>query len=237
MKVCALVLASAIPALSPAVGSAISRDAREDVQAAVKKLEEAPNYSWTASYQNVARNGVVTVEHEGKAEKDGVTWIAGRNANAATEGAFKGDVWVVKTADGWKGSADPAPEGGKPNLALFSANWLRTNKGTLARAGRLAEQVKDMKSEGNGVYSGDLTEEGVTSTFDRGLAGEKVADGKASVKFWVKNGVLTKYEVKASGKRILKTTETPSNFIRSVEFKDVGTTKIDVPAEAKAKLG
>jgi hypothetical protein len=63
-------------------------------------------------------------------------------------------------------------------------------------------------------------------------------DAKGSVKFWTKDGMLTKYEYNVQGtvKRPGSDEEYKSNRTTTVEIKEVGTTKIDVPAEVKKKL-
>ena len=56
--------------------------------------------------------------------------------------------------------------------------------------------------------------------------------------FWVKDGVLTKFEFNTQGKITAGQDNREMNINRTttVEIKDVGTTKIEVPDEAKQKL-
>ena len=63
-----------------------------------------------------------------------------------------------------------------------------------------------------------------------------VSNAKGSVKFWIKDGVLTKYVLKVSGTRTRNGEDTDVERTTTVEIKDVGTTKITVPDEAKSKL-
>ena len=111
-----------------------------------------------------------------------------------------------------------------------------------AEAEALAGQTKELKKDGDAI-SGDLTEESAKAmaTFGRGRrggGGPGPTNVKGSVKFWVKDGELTKYQTKVSGKRQNQNGE-DMEFERTttVEIKDVGTTKINVPDEAKKKLG
>ena len=64
----------------------------------------------------------------------------------------------------------------------------------------------------------------------------KTADAKGSVTFWIKDGALTKFETKIQGKVTAGERELDINRTTTVEIKDVGTTKIIVPDEAKQKL-
>jgi hypothetical protein len=88
------------------------------------------------------------------------------------------------------------------------------------------------------AYSGDLTEEGATSyvRFGRGGDGSTVSNAKGSVKFWLKDGVISKYEYKVKGTVTSNGNDREVDRATTVEIKDVGTTKVDVPAEAKKKL-
>jgi len=64
----------------------------------------------------------------------------------------------------------------------------------------------------------------------------KTSDAKGSVKFWVKDGALTKYEINVQGKVAAGERTFDINRTMTVEIKDVGSTKLEVPAEAKQKL-
>ena len=64
----------------------------------------------------------------------------------------------------------------------------------------------------------------------------KTEDAKGSVKFWIKEGALTKYEINVQGKVTAGDRTFDINRTMTVEIKDVGSTKLDVPHEAKAKL-
>ena len=63
---------------------------------------------------------------------------------------------------------------------------------------------------------------------------------KGTAKFWVKEGLLSKYENHIEGKVPARGDgngrEFDMNRTTTVEIKDVGTTKIEVPAEARKKL-
>jgi hypothetical protein len=98
--------------------------------------------------------------------------------------------------------------------------------------------AKELKKEG-GVISADLTEEGAKNmqTF-RGSDGESpsVSDAKGSVKFWLKDGALAKYEFKLKGKIKFGDNEFPNDRTTTVEIKDVNSTKVELPEAVKKKL-
>ena len=61
-------------------------------------------------------------------------------------------------------------------------------------------------------------------------------NAKGSVKFWIKDGLLTKYETHLHGTMSFGDNDNEMDQTRTVEIQDVGTTKMDIPAEAKTKL-
>src|SRR2546425_994057 len=110
----------------------------------------------------------------------------------------------------------------------------------LAAAKDLVGKAKELKSE-EGAYSGDLTEEAVKQLVARGprrpgAEPPEVADAKGTVKFWVKNGVLSKYEYQVQGKMSFNGNDIEINRTTTVAIKDVGSTKVEVPDEAKKKF-
>ena len=88
-----------------------------------------------------------------------------------------------------------------------------------------------------GTYSADLTEAGAKErlTFGRGGQGPEVSNAKGSAKFWIKDGVLAKYELKTSGHVEFNGNGRDVDRTTTVEIKDAGKTKIEVPDDAKKK--
>src|SRR5881397_3966166 len=79
----------------------------------------------------------------------------------------------------------------------FLVRMLKTFKAPAAQAEDLASKTKELKKE-EAVYSGDLTDEGAKDLLTRGRG--EASDAKGSVKFWLKDGQLSKYEFKLQGK-------------------------------------
>ena len=92
----------------------------------------------------------------------------------------------------------------------------------------------------DGAYAGDLTEEGAKSFLvfgGRGGAdGPVVSNAKGSVKFWVKDGLLAKYQYTVKGSISFNGNDRDVDRATTVEIKNIGTTKVEVPDEAKKKL-
>jgi hypothetical protein len=238
------------------VGSASSSpalDDKDDVKAAVKKLAEAPNYSWTSTLKNNAQNaggpggrfggGPI----EGKAEKDGLIWVKMKLGEADYEAAFKGEKFAMKIKDQWMGSGDlpggGAP-GGRPDPSMFMGRMLKNIKPGAQAFSDAIDKIKDLKSEGDGVYSGEFTPEGAKDQIapprPEGAPGNfpapTVSDAKGSIKIWIKDGSLVKVESTIQGKMAFGGREREIDRTTTTEFKDVGSTKIELPDEAKKKL-
>ncbi len=56
------------------------------------------------------------------------------------------------------------------------------------------------------------------------------------MKFWVKDGALAKYEFNVQGKMEFNGNPIDIDRTTTVEIKDVDSTKVEVPEEAKGKL-
>jgi hypothetical protein len=221
------------------VGSLMAANAapKDDVSAAAKKLADKDNYSWKQKTENAGGGGFGGGASEGKVEKDGYLWVSMTMRDNTIEAVKKGDKGAIKTEDGWKSISEATS--GDPGPATFLARRLQTFKAPAAQVEDLAGKVKELKQE-DGVYSGELTEEGAKSQLmfgGRGGAnGPEVSGAKGAAKFWVKDGLLSKYEVKVQGKVSFNGNDRDVDRTTTVEIKDIGSTKVQVPDEAKKKL-
>ncbi len=91
----------------------------------------------------------------------------------------------------------------------------------------LAAAAKSLKKDGES-YSSDLTEEGAKSLMRFGGrdGGPTISDAKGSVKFWLKEGTLAKYEFSVFGVMDFNGNDFEIDRVTTVEIKNVGTTKI-----------
>jgi hypothetical protein len=217
-------------------------DAKSDVKTAAKKLGDKGNYSWTTtSKMEGGPGGGAGGRFGGGATEgqtaDGIVYLKNTFGDRTMHTAAKGDKVITKGEDDWQ-AADADAQG----PAAFAVRRMKTFKAPAAEATDLAEKSKSLKSA-DGALTGDLTEEGVKSflTFGFGRRGGADApapkDAKGSVKFWVKDGELTKYEYNVQGKFVGRDDqEFPINRTTTVEIKDVGKTKLSLPDDAKKKL-
>ena len=230
-----------IGTLALLAGSLLAEEPKETVVSAAKKLGDAENYSWKQTSENAGGGGFGAGTSEGKTQKGGYTWLSMSMRDNTIEAVKKGDKGAIKGEDGWRSLSDASS--GDRGPGTFMARRLQNFKAPAAQAEELAGKVKDLKGE-NGVYSGELTEEGAKSMMmfggrrgggGGGGNGPEISGAKGSVKFWVKDGMLTKYESKVKGSISFNGNDRDIDRTTTVEIKDIGSTKLDVPAEAQKK--
>ena len=148
---------------------------------------------------------------------------------------LKGTNGAIKTDAGWQTLAEAMKAGGDGgfNPTAFLAQIVQTYKVPAVEAASLAAAAKELKSDTNGI-SGDLTEDGVKTLM--AFANATVTNPKGSVKFWVTDGKLVKYQFHLQGSMDFNGNNFDSDRTTTVDIKDVGTTKVVVSDDAKKKL-
>ena len=213
---------------------------KDDVKSAAQKLGDSDNYSWTTTMESPQFSPGPS---HGKTQKDGLVWQDFTMQDNTVEAVAKDGKGAIKTEDGWKSLDDAAKDdgGGGFNFNRFLAMRMRNFKSPAAQAAEIAGNTKDLTKAGD-AYAGDLTEEGAKTlmTFGgrRGGQGQgpEISNAKGSVKFWIKDGVITKYQTKVTGTMNRNGDDMDIDRTTTVEIKDVGATKITVPDEARKKM-
>ena len=215
-------------------------DPKADVKAAAKKLGD--NYSWTTTSKSEGgpgggggggRFGGGATDGQ---TADGIVYLKSTFGDRTMHTAAKGEKVITKGEDEWE-VADAEAQG----PGAFAVRRMKTFKAPAVESADLADKAKALKSA-DGVLSGDLTEDAVKGLLafgGRRGGGEAPApkDAKGSVKFWVKDGALTKYEYNVQGKVVgREDQEFAINRTTTVEIKDAGKTKLALPEDAKKKL-
>lgn len=219
-------------------GSLLAADSspKDDITAAVRKLAAAGSYSWKSTIEN-AGGGGFGGPTEGKTEKGGCTCLSMKRGDNTLEAVLKGDQGALKTQDSWQSLAEAGAE--QQGRGRFLARMLQNYKTPAVQAEDLATKTKELKQDGD-AYAGDLTEAGAKSVLTFGGRGggngPEVSNAKGSVKFWIKDGVLSKYQVKVQGTVSFNGNDRDVDRTTTVEIKDIGSTKVEVPDEAKKKL-
>jgi hypothetical protein len=229
----------------------------EELKAAAKKLA-GQSYSWTsksdfgqpAGEQAQGRGrGIGSGSVSGKTEKDGFTLLTFTMGENTSEAVLKGDKVAIKTGEEWKSGEELTADGGggnAPNRGRFMAMRVQRTKLPAAEVQEMAGSLKELKKDGD-TYTGALSADAIKQVFSFGGGRRPGADNnapagldtsglKGSAKFWLKDGAVTKYETKVEGKMTFRDNEREVSRTTTIEIKDVGTTKVEVPADAKKKF-
>lgn len=237
-----------------AAGSLMAADVKDDVSGAVKALKDTGNYSWTQDVENANGGGFGNGPSQGKT-KDGLIYTS-RDFNGNTfeilVNTKSTNAAMNNGQDGWQTEEEMAANnGGGGGGGGFRrggfARFIRTPDVTAADT---LKDVSSLKQDGD-AYVGDLTDEGaktLASPFGRrgGRGGggggnftpPEVTDAKGTAKFWIKDGKLSRYTFHVTG----KSTDRDGNPVdidrtTTVDIKDIGSTKIDAPADIVKKIG
>jgi hypothetical protein len=211
----------------------------DDVANAAQKLGQETNYSWHITVVVPDDAQFKPGPTDGKTEKDGFTYVKISRRDTETEILMKGTNAAITNPDGgWQSLADLASDDQGPGR--FLVGMVRNFKAPAAQAGDLVAYAKDLKQDGD-VYSSDFTEDGAKTLlrFRRpggGGGGPTVANPSGSVKFWINNGELTKFEFRVKGTVTFNGNDVDVDRDSTVVITDVGTTKIDAPDAAKKLL-
>jgi hypothetical protein len=204
----------------------------EQLKSAIAKLKAETNYTWTVKVE-LPTMGFTPGPMDGKTEKDGYTLVSQEFNGNTMQAAYKGKKIAINMEGTWQAFN---PE--EPGLGW----WIARTKTGADEADDLVSKAKELKPGEGGMLSGDATEAGAKELLTFGPRGgdgpPPPKNAKASMKFWIKDGALTKYESHLTGSVAFAADQDAQEMeiIRTVEIKDVGKTKVEVPADAKKQL-
>jgi len=210
------------------------------VSDAIAKLKAATNYSWTATFVTPPDAPFTPPPVKGQTDNTGFVKFSTDFGDNTAETILKGDKVVFKGEEGWQ----LAVAGGGFSPDTFALNVAK-NGAPGDEAGIILKGVKGLKAMDGGALGGDLSAEAATDLLTFGprrsaaqanpdMPGPKGTKGSA--KFWVKDGALVKYQTHLTGTVSFDGNDTVLDFTRTTEIQGVGTTKMDIPVEAKKKL-
>jgi hypothetical protein len=229
-------------------------DDKEDVAKAIKSLTEKANYSWISTSKRpegagggggAGGRGGAPSPTSGKAVGD-LIYMTSTRGDRTSESLVKGNKAATKGQDGWATVEARTPGdagGGRQRGGGGGGRNLLNFKSPAVQAGELLATVAELNKDGD-AYTGDLTAEAAKAMVSFGGRGGRGSGGnagaarpeptgvKASAKFWITDGVLTKYENVTAGSISFNGNDRDLGRTTTVEIKDVGTTKIDAPEEA-----
>jgi hypothetical protein len=218
--------------------SAAESSPQDKIVSATRQLGAKPNYSWTTTTKEGDGNSRSVGPIDGKADKGGLTFLSFSIGGIPVEVFMNGQKGAAKALEGWQTFDEIAQTSG---TAAAVVRFLRSYKAPGIESAALSAKVKDVK-DADGILSGELKEDAAKELLESGARRRewqeppKIENPKGSVKFWIQNGALTKYEVNIQGKVTAGDRESEVNRTTTVEIKDAGSTKLELPADAKQKM-
>lgn len=221
-------------------------DSKDDIKAALQKVADSPNYSWKTTIEGGMMRGAT----QGKTEKDGVTWLSMQFRDNSFDVVIKGDKVAIKTDDGWKSSAEVMANnddtGGPPPPERFAAMIAQNFKTPVAQAMENVDDLQNIQKTDTG-YTADLSDEAAkkalmfrprrpTTNPDDNAPQIDVSNAKASMQITVKDGSVTQIQLHTTGTVSFNGNDRDVDRTATTDISDVGSTTIDVPDDAKAKL-
>ena len=216
-------------------------DDKSDVQGAIKKLADSANYSWTTTVEGGRGRG----PSDGKTEKNGATTFTINFQDTVSEVILQGEKAAIKMDNRWLSQAEvqkAADDAGGFSPELIVILRISAFKTPATQAKDIAETFTNLKKS-NDSYTADLAAATAKDllTFRRPAGQDNVPqmtvkDAKGTLQIWVRDGAVTKMQVHLLGTRTFNDQDQPVDQTSTTEIKDVGTTKITVPDEAKKKL-
>lgn len=207
----------------------------DDVSMAIRKLAQAENYTWKSTMKTSRWNPEPTI---GKTEKDGPTLVTRSFQGNSSRSVHLGEKAATETQEGWRSLAELEADT-SDNRNRWVARMLGRFRPPAAEVTELFKHTTDL-SHSDGVYSGKLSEDQVKAmlTF-RGPSGQgpEVRNASGSVQYWIKDGVLVKYQYELKGTMTRSNNEDIDlDRTTTVEISDIGTTEVEIPEAAKEKL-
>lgn len=216
--------------------TAADQSPQEALVAAGKNLAEKPNYSWNLTVDEPGRpRGTI----DGKIQKDGTAFLTLARGDQSFEGVLKGNKAALKTDDGWKTVAEIADDGNQARAPRIVAGLLQNFKAPATEVADLARRIKDLNKTDDS-YAGTLDRETAKELFFFRIRptenDPEMKQAKGSIKFWLKDGAVSKYEYAIETVFLVEGDEREVKRTCTLEIKDVGTTKVSIPDDAAKKL-
>jgi hypothetical protein len=218
-----------------AIDTTLSAAPADDLQSAVKKLAAA-GYTWQAVSEHTAGDSKFSVTRRGKIDKDAVAvfthTLAGNDTQVVVGKNGKG---AVKTEEGWKSVAELTGNQQQPGRGRVLSSMVSEFQSPAVQATEMAAQTTELRKTDDGIAA-DLTEEGAKEQIAFYRPGT-VKSAKGQIAYTIKDGVLVRIKYTIQGTISQNGDDREVERTTTIEISNIGSTKVEVPAEAKAKAG
>lgn len=216
-------------------------DDREDVQKAARKTSELTNYSFRIelAFEGGPGGGGHPPATQARYDKD--IGLYGKVGETAEFVKIADKVAFTDREGNWRRPPQGQSGGrGYGMMGLFLRNLKAPHedvKGLDARFKKIEKQ--NNRENGCDVYAGELTEEAAREILPMRRILDRLQDAEISgeAKLWVNSdGILVRYEIRCVVKANFNGNDFEMTFTRTTELSDIGTTKVEIPDEAKKLL-
>lgn len=201
------------------------------VRAAFARLNEASSHAFALT---TTGNSFVK-KLVGKTERSGWAFCTQTSTNGTFDFVFKGRAGVIKTSGGWETFEDMtnpnrASRGLRGGPMRTELMLLKDVKLPATVCLELLDKVDAFRRDGDS-YRGEFKREALVGMV-KGAEGDPNTTSKATVRVWLLGDKPSKLEVVRNITTLGKTSE----FGTTIAFSDVGSTKVEIPKEAKERL-
>jgi len=216
-------------------------DLSGQVVKAASRLAAASGYAWK-TFTQTGQGGLRAGQFEGRATREGVVYLSSISVEPGAEAYLKDGKGVIRRLGVWETLKEAALS---TNTQAGAMRWLgrmlQSYQAPAAEATELATRSTNLRRESEAI-TGILTEEAVRGIIGRwgvrvGDAEPQVSEPRGVVKFWVQDGVLTRYEYRVSAVLALDGNRKNVDRTTTVELEQIGSATVELPEEARAKLG
>ena len=212
----------------------------EPLFAALDALQAAPNCTWViATEMTGAPFNVAPIR--GRTDSEGWLVLEAELPGTVRRAAGRGRDRVVEAADGWRSGAEIEGLRAEERQVARDLGAVPTPVDELTG---LLPILGGLRREADGSYFGavpeDTAERLIRAIVSGRAPGGFVPELRApfgNVRVWLRDGRLQRYVISAAATASLPFGTKEIKRVSTVEIREVGATRVDVPAEAKAKLG
>lgn len=224
---------------------AYAADPPEALKAAVEKLAKGSNYTWTTTF-TFPDAPIHPGPLNGQIDTNGFLLVSQNIGRGDFEAVIKDGIGVLKLPVGWLGAqeiVDGNPAGAVGPAFLMSRVLFNVRRPDIQTA-ELLKMGASFTKDDQGVIIEQLGEKDVVTLIRNGVTGRPnpqpppLKAAKGSVKYWLNDGLIGKYEINLQAQMLPSAHERAVDFkpTTTVEITNVGITKVVVPDAAREKI-
>lgn len=205
----------------------------QKLESAIERLDREPGYRWVCEIEVPEDVRFRPGSETGTTVQGGATHATVSFGSRLTQIVIDGNKAAVTNRDGRWETVSLSNQGyGSEGFAVSMAKRIEP---PAAEAKALVIELSSMKTDGD-VIVGTLSADEAKDRLETRRRDESVEDAKGTVRFWMTDGVLTKYVLRVEGTLVDGDQRRETWRQTTVEVKGIGTTKLDVPRAATEAL-